>query len=115
MARFSALTGLFIAAALVCASQRSALAQSPADPELEACRATGLAALRERSPSVKDVIFDYETFSVSKANTKVEDTPVRTIVVGDAYLEKGKKDSRRTFLCLIGEKSKVLLTFFTDK
>jgi hypothetical protein len=35
--------------------------------------------------------------------------------IGDAYLEKGKKDTRRTFLCLIGEKGKVLLTFFTDK
>jgi hypothetical protein len=31
-----------------------ALAQASSDPEIEACRATGLAALRERSPSVKD-------------------------------------------------------------
>ena len=53
--------------------------------------------------------------TVAKANTKVEDTPIKTIVIGDAYLEKGKKDTRRTFLCLIGEKGKVLLTFFTDK
>ena len=52
---------------------------------------------------------------VAKANTKVEDTLIKTIVIGDAYLEKGKKDTRRTFLCLIGEKGKVLLTFFTDK
>ena len=28
---------------------------------------------------------------------------------------KGKKDTRRTFLCLIGEKGEVLLTFFTDQ
>jgi hypothetical protein len=56
-----------------------------ANPELETCRSTGLIALRE------------------------------TIIIGDAYLEQGKKDSRRTFLCLIGEKGKVLLTFFTDK
>ena len=53
--------------------------------------------------------------TVAKANTKIEDTPIRTIIVGDAYLEQGKKDLRRTFLCLIGEKGKVLLTFFTDK
>jgi len=115
VARFSALTGLFIAAALVCASQRSALAQSPADPELEACRATGLAALRERSPSVKDVIFDYETFSVSKANTKVEDTPVRTVIMGEVYLERKETGGAQKFLCLVGEKGKVLLTFFTTR
>ena len=53
--------------------------------------------------------------TVAKATTKVEDTPIKTIVIGDAYLEKGKKDTRRTFLCLIGEKDKVLLTFFTDQ
>jgi len=41
--------------------------------------------------------------------------PRQEVVIGDAYLEKGKNDTRRTFLCLIGEKGKVLLTFFTDK
>jgi hypothetical protein len=69
----------------------------------------------ERDPSVKDVTLDFDGMTVAKANTKVEDTPIKTIVIGDAYLEKGKKDTRRTFLCLIGEKGKVLLTFFTDK
>ena len=86
-----------------------------ANPELGACRATGLIALRERNPAIKDVSLDMDSMTVAKANTKVEDTPIRTIIVGDAYLEQGKKDSRRTFLCLIGEKGKVLLTFFTDK
>jgi hypothetical protein len=86
-----------------------------ANPELEACRSTGLIALRERDPSIKDVTLDFDGMTVAKANTKVEDTPIKTIVIGDAYLEKGKKDTRRTFLCLIGEKGKVLLTFFTDR
>jgi hypothetical protein len=86
-----------------------------ANPELEACRSTGLIALRERDPSIRDVSFDVDGMTVAKATTKVEDTPIKTIVIGDAYLEKGKKDTRRTFLCLIGEKGKVLLTFFTDK
>jgi len=85
-----------------------------ANPELEACRSTGLIALRERDPSIKDVTLDFDGMTVAKAN-KVEDTPIKTIVIGDAYLEKGKKDTRRTFLCLIGEKDKVLLTFFTDQ
>jgi len=84
-------------------------------PELDACRSTGLIALKEHNPSIKDVSFDVDGMTIAKANTKVEDTVIRTIVMGDAYLEKGKKDTRRTFLCLIGEKGKVLLTFFTDK
>ena len=86
-----------------------------ANPELGACRATGLIALRERNPAIKDVSLDMDSMTVAKANTKVEDTPIRTIIVGDAYLEQGKKGSRRTFLFLMGEKSKVLLTFSTDK
>jgi hypothetical protein len=91
------------------------LSAQVAAPELEACRSTGLIALRERNPGIKDVSFDVDGMTIAKANTKVEDTPIKTIVIGNAYLEKGKKDTRRTFLCLIGEKGKVLLTFFTDK
>ena len=90
-------------------------ANAQASPELEACRTTGLLALREKNPAIKDISLDADSMTVAKANTKVEDTPIRTIVIGDAYLEKGKQDTRRTFLCLIGEKGKVLLTFFTDK
>jgi hypothetical protein len=103
-----------LAILLVCGSVGPALPQTP-NPELEACRTTGLMALRERNPAIKDITLDVDGMTVAKANTKVEDTPVRTIVIGDAYLEKGKQDTRRTFLCLIGEKGKVLLTFFTDK
>jgi hypothetical protein len=77
-----------------------------ANPELEACRSTGLIALREHNPSIKDVSLDIDGMTVAKANTKVEDTPIKTIVIGDAYLEKGKKDTRRTFLCLTVKKEK---------
>jgi hypothetical protein len=106
--------GLACAILLIGFSCRPAAAQV-ATPELELCRSTGLIALRERDPSVKDVSLDIDGMTVAKANTKVEDTPIKTIVIGDVYLEKGKKETRRTFLCLIGEKGKVLLTFFTDK
>ena len=54
------------------------------------CRSTGLIALRERDPSIKDVTLDFDGMTVAKANTKVEDTPIKTIVIGEAYLEKGK-------------------------
>ena len=90
-----------------------ALAQ--ADTEAEVCRTTGLLALKERNPAIKDVSLDLDSMTVAKANTKVEDTPIKTIVIGDAYLEKGKKETPRTFLCLIGENGKVMLTFFTEK
>lgn len=102
-------------AASLCAIPVAAAAQAPNDPEIEACRSTGLAALRERSPSVRDLIFDLETFSVSKANTKIEDTPVRTVIMGEVYLERKETGGAQKFLCLVGEKGKVLLTFFTTR
>lgn len=106
--------GTALAIIVACACVGPALAQTP-NPELETCRTTGLMALRERNPAIKDITLDVDGMTVAKANTKVEDTPIKTIIIGDAYLEKGKNDTRRTFLCLIGEKGKVLLTFFTDK
>ena len=103
-----------LALLVACASVQSAAAQVP-DPELELCRSTGLVALRERNPAIKDMTLDVEGMTVAKANTKIEDPPIKTVLIGDAFLEKGKQGTRRTFLCLIGEKGKVLLTFFTDK
>ena len=88
-------------------------AQSPNDPATEACRMTGLMALKERSPSLKDLIFDMESLAVSKANTTVEDIPVRLVIIGEAYLERKETGRSNRFVCLIGEKGKVLLTFFT--
>ena len=90
-------------------------AQNLNDPAIEACRTTGLIALKERSPSLKDLIFDMETLAVSKANTTVEDTPVRTVIMGEAYLERKETGKSQRFVCLIGEKGKVLLTFFTTQ
>ena len=90
-------------------------AQVPSDPAVEACRTTGLIALRERSPSVKELVFDMETLAVSKANTSVEDVPVRVVIIGEAYLERKEMGKSQRFVCLIGEKGKVLLTFFTSQ
>lgn len=91
----------------------SVFAQAQDDPAIEACRSTGLIALRERSPSVKDVIFDMESLAISKANTSVEDVPIRMVIMGDAYLERKGTGKPQRFVCLLGEKGKVLLTFFT--
>ncbi len=45
----------------------------------------------------------------------VEDTPVKMVIMGDAYLQREKTDKPNRFVCLIGEKGKVLLTFFTEQ
>jgi hypothetical protein len=90
----------------------TAQAQFLNDPAIDACQASGLIALKERSPSVKDLILDRETLLVSKADTHVEDVPIRTVMMGEAYLEKKGIGKPQRFVCLIGEKGKVLLTFF---
>lgn len=91
----------------------SAFAQAPA--EVEACRLSGLAALRERSPSIEHLTFDMESLAISKADTRVEDTPIRMVVMGDAYLQREKGDKSNRFVCLVSDKGKVVLTFFTER
>jgi hypothetical protein len=100
-----------IAACLVVSS--SAIAQVPA--EVEACRLSGLAAIKERSPSLDQITLDMDSLAVSKADTKVGDTPIRMVVMGDAYLQRDKTDKPNRFVCLVSEKGKVVLTFFTEQ
>ena len=90
-------------------------AQHPNDPNIEACRTTGLIALKEQSPPLRDLVFDVESLAVSKANTSVEDIRVRTVIMGEAYLERKETGGNHRFVCLIGDKGKVLLTFFTEQ
>jgi hypothetical protein len=97
-----------------CSSLASdAHAQVP--PEVEACRASGLAALKQRSPSIENLTFDIDGLAISKADTKVEDTPIKMVIMGEAYLQRDKSDKPNRFVCLIGEKGKVVLTFFTEQ
>ena len=91
----------------------AAVAQVPA--EVEACRLSGLAALKERSPSIEHLTFDMESLAVSKAATRVEDTPIRMVVMGDAYLQRETSDKPNRFVCLVSDKGKVVLTFFTEQ
>ena len=90
-------------------------AQAQVPDEVESCRLAGLVALKERSSAIKDLTFDIDGLAISKANTKVEDTPVQMVIMGDAYLQREKTDKPNRFVCLIGEKGKVLLTFFTEQ
>jgi hypothetical protein len=103
-----------IVVAMLAASNGIALAQSSADPAVDACKSTGLLALREKSPEITDLVVDMESLAVSKADTKVEDVAVKTVVLGEAYIaRKDKTGKPDRFVCLLGEKGKVLLTFFT--
>jgi hypothetical protein len=108
-------TSWLLAASIITATSSAVLSQSPSDPAIEVCRTTGLLALQEKSPAIKDLIFDMETLSVTKASTSIEDIPVRVVVMGEAYLERKTTDKSHRFVCLIGDKGKVLLTFFTQQ
>ena len=59
------------------------------------------------------LIADGATVAVSES--KIEDIPVTRIVMAEAYLRTDRSDKPRRFLCLLGEKNKVLLTFFTAR
>jgi hypothetical protein len=84
-------------------------------PEADACKASGLIALKQKYPQVKDVVIDLDSAKIIKADTSIEDVPVRTVVIGDAYVERTKTTKPQTLVCVIGDKGKVLLTLFSDK
>ena len=52
---------------------------------------------------------------MSKTDATVEDVKIRTIVLGLATIDTARKEKPNQFVCLIGDKGKVLLTFFTQK
>lgn len=87
---------------------------TPASAELIACKATALSALSQRDATIRDIFIDEDGLTIANADTKVEDTPVKRIIMGEAYLQTSRQDKPRRFLCLVGEKGKVLLTFFTQ-
>jgi hypothetical protein len=67
------------------------------------------------SPGDGNWPFDIESLARSKAQTKVEDTPIKMVVMGDAYSKREKSDKPNRFICLISDKGKVVLTFFTEQ
>jgi hypothetical protein len=84
-------------------------------PEADACKASGLIALKQKYPQVKDVLIDLDSAKIIKTETAIEDVPIRTVVIGDAYVERTKTTKPQTLVCVIGDKGKVLLTLFSDK
>ena len=84
-------------------------------PEADACKASGLLALKQKYPRVKDVLIDLDSARIIKADTTIEDVPIRTVVIGEAYVERTRSTKPQTLVCVIGDKGKVLLTLFSDK
>ncbi len=56
-----------------------------------------------------------ESLAILKADTKVEDTPIQMVIMGEAYLQREKSDKPNRFVCLVSDKGKVVLTFFTEQ
>jgi hypothetical protein len=84
-------------------------------PEIDACRASGLIALKERSPAIKDVSLDLDSVRVVKMNSKIADVEIKAIVLGEASIEKKTSSKAKNLICILGEKGKVLLAVFTDQ
>lgn len=101
---------------IVCSTMISvpASAQTAVDPAVTACKSTGLIAIKQTSPDVTDLVIDMESLAINKADTKVADVPIKTVILGEAYFSRsGKTGKSDRFVCLLGEKGKVLLTYFT--
>jgi len=105
------ITGVLLASATI----PPARAQEP--PEASICRKAAIATLKAE-PNVsplKDVQLDPDSLTVAKAKTDIEGVKVTAVVIGQATIRRESSDEPHTFLCLLGESEKVLLTFFTKR
>ena len=72
-------------------------------------KASGLIALKQKSPQVKDIEIDLDSAKIINADTKIQGVPIKTVVIGEAYIER--KDRKSADLRLHNRrKGKVLLT-----
>jgi hypothetical protein len=78
--------------------------------KIDACRASGLIALKERSPTIKDVELDLDSVRVIKMNSKIGNVDIKAMV-----LEKKTSSKAKNLICILGEKGKVLLAVFSDQ
>ncbi len=113
------LAKIFAPAAVIAGSLAAAGAQqvqnstNPETPEVDACRAAGLIALKETAPAIKDVSIDPDSVRIFRMDKKIGEEPVRAIVVGDVTIERSKSSKPRSLVCVVGDKGKVLVTYFT--
>jgi hypothetical protein len=96
-------------------AQVSPPTEKPASPEVASCKSTALTTISAKEPEIKDIFIDEDGLTIATSETKIEEIPVTRIIMGEAYLRTDRSDKPRRFLCLLGEKNKVLLTFFTQR
>ena len=108
---------VFIPAVLfpMAAYSQTAPSENADAPEIDACRASGLIALKERSPTIKDVELDLDSIRVIKMNSRIGDVAIKAMVLGEASIEKKTSSKAKNLICVLGEKGKVLLTVFSDQ
>ena len=46
---------------------------------------------------------------------KIGDEAVRAVVIGDVTIEKTKSSKPRSLVCIVGDKGKVLVTYFSGQ
>lgn len=99
----------------VMAAPLAALAQEA--PEAAACRKASIEALKRVSGNspLKDVKLDLDSLTIAKADAEIGGAKVTTVIIGQAAIQREQSDESHTFLCLLGEKEKVLMTFFTKR
>ncbi|WAC26049.1 hypothetical protein [Ancylobacter sp. SL191] len=92
--------------------------QPDVDPDMQrvaACKADALAKLKQRSPSIEDIYIEIDGLTIAQAESKLGDTAVKGVIMGEAYIQRDRSDTANRFLCLTGEKDEVLFTFFTER
>lgn len=94
---------------------QAAMAQEPV--EAAACRKASIETLKqsEGNSPLKDVKIDLDSLTIAKANAEIGGAKVTTVIIGQAAIQREHSDEPHTFLCLLGEREKVLMTFFTKR
>jgi hypothetical protein len=88
---------------------------NPDTPEVDVCRSSGLIALKEAAPGVKDVAINPDSIRIFKMDKKIGEEVVRAVVIGEVSIEKAKSSKPRSLVCIIGDKGKVLVTEFSSQ
>ncbi len=113
------LSNVFFAAITIsgglAAAQEVQKSTNPATPEVDACRASGLIALKQDSAAIKDVGINPDSVRIFKMDKKIGDEPVRAVVIGEVSIEKAKSSKPRSLVCIVGDKGKVLVTYFSTQ
>jgi len=59
------------------------------------------------------VAIDPDSVRIFKMEKKIGEEAVRAVVIGDVSIEKTQSSKPRSLVCVVGDKGKVLLTYFS--